>query len=87
MIDVNKIYKLLTHLKGWPVRGARTLDEATRMILGSPYYDIPEDCYKVIDKNSTYSLLAVYHNGEISKKNRYMAVNMNLNNRIKEEDD
>ncbi len=78
MIEINQIYKLVNPLKGWAVEDSRSLEEATEMILGSPYWDIPEDCYKVLDKNETYSLLAVYENGRISPEKRYLAVNIKL---------
>ena len=78
MIEKNKIYKLISPLKGWPVHEAEDLEEAARMILGSPYWNIPQDVYKVIDKNETYSLLAVYRKGKTSFDKRYLAVNMKL---------
>lgn len=82
MIEKNKIYRLISHLKGWPVQEAENLEEASRMILGSPYWNIPQDVYKVIDKNETYSLLAVYRKGKTSFDKRYMAVNMKLIEKI-----
>jgi hypothetical protein len=42
MIEKNNIYKLTSPLKGWPVHEAEDLEEASRMILGSPYWDIPQ---------------------------------------------
>jgi hypothetical protein len=82
MLEKDKIYKLLTPVKGWPVKEAETLEEAAGVILGSPYWDIPVDTYKVIDKNETYSLLAVYKEGRISMQNRYLATNMKLTDKI-----
>jgi hypothetical protein len=78
MTEVNEIYDLREAIKGWPVNKAGSLTEASKMILGSPYWDIPEDRYIVIDKNETYSLLAVFVNGKASSRNRYLAVNMDL---------
>ena len=78
MIEKDNVYKLLATIKGWSVREAQTLEDASRMILGSPYWQIPEDTYKIIDKNETYSLLARYKDGRISWDNRYLAVNMKL---------
>lgn len=78
MIHINGVYNLLAPIKGWPVREAKKLEEASRMILGSPYWQIPQDLYKVIDKNETYSLLAVYREGRISWNKRYLALNMKL---------
>ncbi len=82
MIEKNKIYKLISPLKGWAVHEADDLEEASRMILGSPYWDIPQDIYKVIDKNETYSLLAVYRKGKTSFDKRYLAVNIKLIKKI-----
>ncbi|UCH98105.1 MAG: hypothetical protein JSV88_14980 [Candidatus Aminicenantes bacterium] len=82
MIERDKIYNLLAPVKGWPAREAKTLEEASHMILGSPYWQIPEDTYKIIDKNETYSLLAVYKNGRISWDKRYLALNMKLIEKI-----
>jgi hypothetical protein len=82
MIEKNKIYRLISPLKGWPVQEADDLKEASRMILGSPYWNIPQDIYIVIDKNETYSLLAVYRKGKPSFEKRYMAVNMKLINKV-----
>jgi len=82
MIEKNEIYKLISPLKGWPVHEAEDLEEASQMILGSPYWDIPQDIYKVIDKNETYSLLAVYKNGKTSFEKRYLAVNVRLVEKI-----
>ena len=73
-IETNRTYKLIRAVKGWPVEDSTTLDEAAKMILGSPYWDIPEDCYRVIDKNDTYCLLAVYRKGHTNPKNHYLAV-------------
>ena len=78
VIEKNKIYTLTAPLKGWPVQEAQDMEEASRMILGSPYWDIPQDVYKVIDKNETYSLLAVYRKGKTSIEKRYLAVNVKL---------
>jgi len=77
-IEKEQVYSLKTTIKGWPVREAHTLEEASKMILGSPYWQIPEDTYKIIDKNETYSLLARYQKGRISWANRYLAINMKL---------
>lgn len=82
MIEKDKRYRLLSPIKGWPVQEASDLDEATQMILGSPYWDIPGDIYKVLDKNETYCLLAVYKDGRISMNDRYLALNMILQERI-----
>jgi hypothetical protein len=78
MIEKNNVYNLVSPVKGWPVREAETLEEASQVILGSPYWQIPEDTYKIIDKNETYSLLAVYKDGRISLNKRYLALNMKL---------
>jgi len=78
MTEVNEIYDLQEAIKGWPVHEAGSLKEASETILGSPYWDIPEDRYIVIDKNETYSLLAVYANGKVSSKRRYLVVNMDF---------
>ena len=78
MIEKDLIFHLLAPVKGWPAREAQTLEDAGKMILGSPYWQIPEDTYKIIDKNETYSLLAVYKNGRISWNNRYLALNLKL---------
>jgi hypothetical protein len=83
IIEKNKIYNLMAPLKGWPVKEAEDLQEAAQMILGSPYWDIPQDIYRVIDKNETYSLLAVYRNGRTSFDDRYLALNMKLSEMIK----
>jgi hypothetical protein len=83
MIEKNKVYNLISPLKGWPVQEAADLEEAAGMILGSPYWDIPEDVYKVIDKNETYSLLVVYKKGKASFEKRYMAINVRLVEKIK----
>ncbi len=78
MITTNHIYRLTRPIKGWPVEEADTLEEAAGMILGSPYWNIPEDIYKVLDKNDTYSLLAVSRDGRVSPDKRYLAVNVKL---------
>lgn len=78
MTEINEIYELREPIKGWPVEGAESLMEATGMIFGSPYWEIPEDRYIVIDKNDTYSLLAVFIKGRASHKKRYLAVNMDF---------
>ena len=78
MIEKNNVYKLVSPVKGWPIREAETLEEASHVILGSPYWQIPEDTYKILDKNETYSLLAVYKDGRISWNKRYLALNMKL---------
>jgi len=80
MIKIENIYRVVTPFKGWPVQEANNLDEATQMILGSPYWAIPQDVYKIVDQNDTYSLLAVYdpESGRASRTIRYLAVNMHL---------
>ncbi len=78
MTEVNELYDLRESIKGWPVNGAGSLEEASGMILGSPYWDVPDDRYIVIDKNETYSVLAVFARGKVSSKNRYMVVNMDF---------
>lgn len=78
MAEVNEIYELKQSIKGWPVNGAVSLKEASEMIFGSPYWEIPQDRYIVIDKNNTYSLLAVYADANVSSKNRYIVVDMDL---------
>jgi hypothetical protein len=77
-IKINKVYRLVAPLKGWPVEDANTLEDATHQILGSPYWDIPEDDYIVVDKNDTYSLLAVCQDGKPLNNIHYLAVNINL---------
>jgi hypothetical protein len=76
MIEINEIYDLQQSIKGWPVQGAGSLKEAAEIIFGSPYWDIPEDRYIIIDKNDTYSLAAVFLEGRVSTKKRYLVVNM-----------
>lgn len=78
MIEINKVYELRKSIKGWPVQGAGSLKEASEIIFGSPYWDIPEDRYIVIDKNDTYSLAAVFLEGRVSTKKRYLVVNMDF---------
>jgi hypothetical protein len=78
MIEVGGFYKLLHSIKGWPVEDAGSLEEASRVILGSPYWDIPVDCYRVLDMNDTYSLIAVNRKGKVSRDKRYLAVNVTL---------
>ena len=78
MLEKDQIVRLLAPVKGWPAREAQSLEGAARMILGSPYWQIPADTYKIIDKNETYSLLAVYKNRRTSWNNRYLALNMKL---------
>ena len=82
MIETDKIYNLLIPFKGWPVKEAETLAEAARMILGSPYWEIPRDTYRIIEKNEIYSLLAVYNEGKTSFENRYLATNIELADKI-----
>lgn len=79
-IEVNGIYRVVVSFKGWPVQEAQDLAEATGMILGSPYWHIPEDIYKIVDQNDVYSLLAVFNpgTGRPSLMKRYLAVNMHL---------
>jgi hypothetical protein len=60
------------------VEDSISLEEAANVILGSPYWDIPEDTYQIIDKNDTYCLLAVSHNGRLNPENHYMAVIINI---------
>jgi len=81
MIEKDKHYTLLSAIRGWPVQEAADLEEATQMILGSPYWEIPGDDYAVLETNGTYSLLAVCRKGRISMKNRYLALNMVLQER------
>lgn len=78
MIEINNIYELREPIKGWAVEKADTLREATEMIFGSPNWEIPEDRYIIIDKNDTYSLLAVFNSGKPSYKKRYLVVNMDF---------
>lgn len=78
MTEIDDIFDLRESVKGWPVEEAKTLEQASKMILGSPYWKIPEDRYIVLDKNETYSLLAVYADGRISTKKRYMVVNIDF---------
>lgn len=78
MTDLNRIYQLKRAVKGWPVKGATTLKHASELIFGSPYWRIPEDSYMVIDKNDTYSLLALVSEGEVDPETRYMVVNMDF---------
>lgn len=78
MTEIDDVFDLRESVKGWPVEEANTLKEASEMILGSPYWKIPEDRYIVLDKNETYSLLAVYADGRISTKKRYMVVNIDF---------
>ena len=80
MIEIESIYKVVTPFKGWPVEEAHDLEEAAQMILGSPYWDIPQDIYKIVDQNETYCLLAVYdrETGRASRLKRYLAVHMHL---------
>ncbi|MCP4157112.1 MAG: hypothetical protein GY757_55890 [bacterium] len=78
MTEINEIYTVERSLKCWPVKGAYTLEEASDMIFGSPYWELPQDRYKVIDKNETYILLAVYKENKASNINRYLVVNMDL---------
>jgi len=86
MIEKEKIYTLSQPIKGWPVEDADTLEEAVAVIFGSPYWDIPDDCYKVLDKNETYSLLAVYKDKRTSMDKRYLAVNAKLSDLLLESD-
>lgn len=76
MTEINEVYQLRHSIKGWPVKDAGTIKEATEIIFGSPYWDIPEDVYKIVDKNETYSLLAIVNDEKLSKENRYLVVNM-----------
>lgn len=78
MSEIDEIYELRESIKGWPVEEARTLKQASEMILGSPYWNIPEDTYIRLDKNDTYSLLAVYGKGRVSTSKRYMVVNIDF---------
>ncbi len=78
MTEINGIYELREPIKGWPVEGAESLGEASEMIFGSPYWEIPEDRYIVIDKNDTYSLVAVFTEGRASHKKRYLVVNIDF---------
>ncbi len=76
MTEINEVYDLMKPVKGWPVKDAHTLDEAAESIFGSPYWDIPEDRYQIVDCNETYSLVAVLENNRRSRQKRYMVVNM-----------
>lgn len=79
MIEINETYELREPIKGWAVEKADSLREATEMIFGSPNWELPEDRYVIIDKNDTYSLLAVFNNnGKPSYKKRYLVVNMDF---------
>ncbi len=78
MPEIDETYELRESVKGWPVEEARTLKQASEMILGSPYWDTPEDTYIILDKNETYSLLAVYRGGRVSTSKRYMVVNIDF---------
>ena len=78
MIEKDRIFHLIVPIKGWPARAAQSLGEASKMIFGSPYWQIPQDTYKIVDMNETYSLVAVYKDGKISWNNRYLALNMKL---------
>jgi len=78
MPEIDEIYDLRLSVKGWPVEGASSLRQASEMILGSPYWDIPEDTYIRLDRNETYSLLAVYGQGRVSTSKRYMVVNIDF---------
>ncbi len=81
-MEQNQVFKVVKSFKGWPVEEAGSLEEASHMIFGSPYWEIPEDTYTIIDKNETFSILAVYKNGRPSYRTRYMAVNMNLSDSV-----
>jgi hypothetical protein len=78
MTEINGIYELREPIKGWPVENAESLLEAAKMIFGSPYWQIPEDRYIVLDNNDTYSLVAVFVEGRASHKKRYLVVNMDF---------
>lgn len=79
MKNINdEIHELRESVKGWPVEGASSLKQASEMILGSPYWNIPEDTYIRLDRNETYSLLAVYSRGRVSTSKRYMVVNIDF---------
>lgn len=78
MIKIGGIYRLFHSIKGWPVEDAHSLEDASQVILGSPYWEIPKDCYRVLDMNETYSLLAVSREGKVSPDKRYLAVNISL---------
>jgi len=78
MPEIDEIYELRESIKGWPVEDAGTLKQASEMILGSPYWNIPQDTYIRLDKNETYSLLAVYGKGRVSTSKRYMVVNIDF---------
>ncbi len=78
MTEINEMYEVRAPFKGWPVREAHSLKDASEMILGSPYWNIPDDRYVVLDKNDTYSLLAQVVDEKVSRQNRYLAVNMDL---------
>ncbi|MCP4221168.1 MAG: hypothetical protein GY765_41445 [bacterium] len=78
MTEIDQVYELKRPIKGWPVRKASNLQEAAEMIFGSPYWELPEDRYVVLDNNETYSILAVVSSGRASLNNRYMVVNMDF---------
>jgi hypothetical protein len=78
MTEIDDIFDLLDSVKGWPVEEANTLKQASEKIFGSPFWKIPEDRYIVLDNNETYSLLAVFADGRISSKKRYMVVNIDF---------
>ena len=65
-------------IRGWPVKGADTLAEAADIIFGSPFREIPRDTYQIIDRNETYSLVAVVDQSRVSRKKRYLALNADL---------
>ncbi len=82
MIEANQIYKLLHSVKGWPVEDASTLEEASANIFGSPYWNIPEDCYLVIETNATYCLLGVFQNGKVRPDCRYLTVSTHFDGHV-----
>lgn len=78
MIEKTRIYKLLQSVKGWPVDTAHNFEEAVTKIFGSPYWDIPEDCYQVIETNDIYCLLGVYEDGKLRSDYHYLTVTARL---------
>jgi hypothetical protein len=78
LVEVETIFFLKKPIKGWHVEEASTLADVSSMIFGSPNWDIPQDIYKIIDTNETYSLIAVFSQNKISYKNRYLALNSDI---------
>ena len=85
-LKLSSTVNLINSIKGWPAKDADSLSEASKMIFGSPYWDIPPDTYKILDMNETYGLMAVILDEKISHKNRYLAVVSDLVNNSIESD-